>query len=85
MIIPASLIMCLVSKNKKLLQVTEQQARLAELRQAAAAAASNSADRAARMEHHTEMLQAKVEELQTTLTQKAAEAQQHHARWEVCA
>ncbi|EIE26423.1 hypothetical protein COCSUDRAFT_58961 [Coccomyxa subellipsoidea C-169] len=57
-------------------------ARIAEARQAAAAAASGSADQAARTEHHMAMMQAQVRDLQASLAQQTASAQQHLGRAE---
>ena len=66
-----------------MLQVAAQEARIAEARQAAAAAASGSADQAARTEHHMAMMQAQVKDLQASLAQQTASAQQHLGRAEV--
>jgi hypothetical protein len=61
----------------------EQEARIADLRQAAAAAASSGAEKAARVEQSTAVMQAQIRDLQATLAQKAAETQQSHAQLEV--
>lgn len=64
-------------------QVAAQEARIADARQSAAAAASGLADQTGRTEHHMAMMQAQVKELQASLAQRSADAQQHQARAEV--
>lgn len=72
-----------LGKDYAVLQVAAQEMRIAEARQSAAAAASDSADQAARTEHHMAMMQAQVKDLQVSLAQQASNAQQQSARAEV--
>lgn len=72
-----------LGKDYAVLQVAAQEMRIAEARSSAAAAASGSADQAARTEHHMAMMQAQVKDLQVSLVQQASNAQQQSARAEV--